>query len=116
MLLAGSEKPDGPAKNPAEQRIVAEDPLKARLEQRITGEFRTVPLGDALDFLRDRYEIPMQIDEEAFKKHAGIRDVKNQLVRLRMANMKLKETLQKLLDPVQGTYDVRNRQVLILPK
>ena len=116
VLLAGSVKIDGPAKDPAGQRIVAEDPVRARLEQRITVEFRTLPLRDALDFLRDRYAIPMQIDEEAFKKNAGIQDVKNQLVRLRMANVKLKDMLQKLLDQVHGTYDIRNRQLLIFPK
>jgi hypothetical protein len=116
LLLDSLARSDGQAKNQAGQRIVAEDLLKTKLEQLITIEFTFQPLRDALDRLRDRYDIPMQINEEAFKKNAGIQDVKNQPIRLRVANVKLKDTLQKLLDQVQGTYDIRNRQVLIFPK
>jgi hypothetical protein len=116
LLLASLARSDGQAKNQTGQRIVAEDLLKTKLEQLITIEFTFQPLRDALDRLRDRYDIPMQINEEAFRKNAGIQDVKNQPIRLRVANVKLKDTLQKLLDQVQGTYDIRNRQVLIFPK
>jgi hypothetical protein len=114
LLLACLARPDGPAKNQAGQRIV--DPLRTKLEQRITVEFTFRPLCDALQFLRDRYGIPMQINEEAFKKQAGIQDVKNQPIRLRVENMPLKDTLQKLLEQVQGTYDIRNGQVLVFPQ
>jgi hypothetical protein len=97
--------------------ISIENPLKGKLEQKITAEFDRPPLRDVVQFLSVRHGIAMQIDAEAFNSCAGITDVNNQITLLRrQTNVALKEILQAVLDQVEGTYRIRDNDLLIVPK
>jgi hypothetical protein len=85
--------------------------LKALLNKAVTVEFDSGPLKDALGYLQDRYNIPIIVDEDAFKE-ANVADVKSQVVKLdKVVNISLGTVLRLLLAQVQGTYVIRREYV-----
>ena len=75
------------------------------------------PLADALQDLSERYQFPIRIDQDAFRKQVGIMDVRNQQVQLaRIKKAAVKDVLQTFLDQVHGTYRIYDHKVQIIPR
>ena len=92
---------------------------KAKLDRRINlenGIDANTPLKDALEYLADKYQLPLTLDAKAFEK-AGIQKVEEQPVKLAaMKNVTLGKVLELLTAQVQGTYQVANDKVVIVPR
>lgn len=79
------------------------------------GEPEESTLLDALRLLSERYDLTMILDEKAFKK-VGKLDIAKTKVKLdRCEETYLHQILQKLLDQVGGTYQLRRDHVLVVP-
>ncbi len=66
------------------------------------------PLKDALDLLAEKYELPVLIDTQAFKRDNGDEAVEDKPVRLpQMSGVRLGTVLEKLAAQVHGAYLVR---------
>jgi len=69
------------------------------------------PLKDALEFLNDRFEVPILVDSAAFKAE-GLDSVEEIAVKLpRMTAVRLSTVLRLLLDQVKGTYMIRSEYI-----
>jgi hypothetical protein len=75
------------------------------------------PLKDALDFLGDRYDLPIHVDKKAFETDLGIKDVEKLKIGLpALTRVKLGDVLKLLTGKVQGSYIVRPDGVEIITK
>jgi hypothetical protein len=73
-------------------------------------------LKDALEFLIDRYDVPMRIDEKAFQA-AGVNQIESQPIKLPvLTNVRVEKVLDLLLSQVQAAYVVRPDHVEITTK
>ncbi|MGE3803152.1 MAG: WD40 repeat domain-containing protein [Gemmataceae bacterium] len=73
-------------------------------------------LGDALEFLRQRYSLELDIDEAAFAR-LGKKDLLQSKVDFRVQpNMELHTILECLADPFEGTSEIRGPRVWIVPQ
>lgn len=93
--------------------------LRARLHRPITVEYGFGPsmtLGDALEFLSDRYDVPIDVDVNAFAA-IGVAKVKEQPVQLPgFRNVSLGTVLRLLLNQIKGdvyvgTYHIRDGRI-----
>jgi hypothetical protein len=83
--------------------------LRDILAQPVTLEIEQGPLQAALDRIRDRYQLPILLNQEAFNTDLQMPGVRDQVVRLeKMTNIPLSAVLRALLAQVQGTYLVRS--------
>jgi hypothetical protein len=90
--------------------------LKDQLAAPISVEFDQVPLGDAVSYLRDRYGVPITIDQKAFRDEFGVKDVETRCVELaKVDKMPLGQVLELLLNQVRGTYRIDKDKLLIAP-
>jgi hypothetical protein len=90
--------------------------LKNLLATPISVEFDQVPLGDAVSYLRDRYNVPITIDKKAFRDEFGVKDVETKCVALaKVDRVPLGQVLQVLLDQVRGTHRIDKDKLLIVP-
>ena len=77
---------------------------------------RKTPLKDALEFLSDRHNVSIRIDNAAFKERLKLDDVGNAPVHLpRLANVRLGLVLTLLAKQVNGSYDVKRDHIEIMP-
>jgi hypothetical protein len=109
---------------PAEDRATPESSearaklLLTQLGRRFTlekGIDPNTPLKDAVEFISDKFEVPIVIESQAFRAK-GIPEVETQPVRLpRLRNIRLSGLLRLLLDQVNATYLIRDDYVQIVP-
>jgi hypothetical protein len=91
--------------------------LSDKLNQPVTVEFDAGPLKDALGFLQDRYNLPLIVDEEAFKRFSEMPDIQGQQVKLQKAvNIKLRTVLELLLQQLEGGILEKDGIVWVLPQ
>jgi hypothetical protein len=127
--LAISHVPEVPARaiapakelESAEERLAAAcKQLRAKLTQPISlekGIDSNTPLKDAVEFLSDRYEIPLLVNEAAFPKDENGNSVMGHPVRLsKLTGVKLGTVLRLVLAQVQGTYLIRGDHIEIVPR
>jgi hypothetical protein len=97
----------------------AENPLEEKLNKSITldkGIDRNSRLKDVLEFFTDRYDLPLRLDEGAFKKQLKIDQVGDQPVRLpQLSGVRLGLVLDLLAKQVGGGYEIKNDHVEIAP-
>jgi hypothetical protein len=94
----------------------AAEELNRRLANPIIVSFDKVPLGDAVDFLRDRYGVPIDIHRKAFQAEFDFKDVATKNVELeRVDRVPLGTVLKLLLNQVHGTYRIERDKVVIVP-
>ena len=95
---------------PEERDSLAISRLQEKLNKPVTldkGIDRNAPLKDALEFLSDRLDVTILVDEAAFKLES-IDNVEDLPVHLpRMSNVHLQTVLQLLSDQVNGTYLIK---------
>jgi hypothetical protein len=113
-IRIGTFPPPVKAELPQRPLAKAETPLRrllTTLARPITldkGIEANTPLNEALAMFQDRYELPILVDEEAFKNDLNQQDVTNQPVKLpRLTGVRLGTVLDKLLAQVQGAYLVK---------
>jgi hypothetical protein len=73
------------------------------------------PLQDALEYLTARYELPIRIDESAFKKRGKANLDKEKIAIQPIMNVGLRTVLQILLDPLDADIEVREGTVWVVP-
>jgi hypothetical protein len=101
-----------PAQAQAQSRIEAKLDTPVSLEKGIDAN---TPLKDVVEFLRDRYDISIVIDTQAFKAK-GVEAVDESPTHLpKLLAVNLGTTLQVLVKQVNGTYEVKDKHVLIVP-
>jgi hypothetical protein len=105
---ASTQRSSGLAiRNPNTVRIVM--PLQEKLDRPVSlekGIDGNTPFREALEFLSDRYDLPIRIDKKAFASDLQkIQEIENIPVTLpRMTGVKLDKVLRQLLSQVQGDY------------
>jgi hypothetical protein len=94
----------------------ADDIQKALATKVPSIELAPGALKDALDFISDRFNIRIDVDKEAFRRK-GIKDVNTQTVKLkRLEKIELGKVLRALLQPVHGTFLLKEDRILVVPK
>jgi hypothetical protein len=113
--LAAAEDRTGPEKKSAGPSARE---LLARVRQPITldkGVDPNTPLKDALEFLADKFEVPILIDAMAFRD-MGIQELETAPVRLPIVrNISMAKVLRKLLGQVLATYTVHDGYLGVVP-
>jgi tetratricopeptide (TPR) repeat protein len=90
------------------------DDLKKKLNSPVSVDLEQMALKDALSYLQERYNIPLIVDEEAFKSDLQVQDIKGQQVKLeKVAGISLGTVLRLLLSQVNGTYIIRREYIEI---
>jgi hypothetical protein len=107
-LSLGWQPPDSGPKNVAQKpKVRTAQELRAKLAAPVTlerGIDPNTPFRDAMEFLADRYELPIFVDTMGFS-HQGTDDVEGQQVRLpKLVGVRLSTILSMLVAQVKGTY------------
>jgi len=92
--------------------------LRQKLDLKVTldkGLRAGTKLAEALDFLEDRYDFTIRIDEPAFQK-AGKEKVGATKVELRkLSGVSLRAVLYMILDQLEASFEIRDGAVRIFP-
>jgi hypothetical protein len=93
--------------------------FEEKLDKPITldkGIDRKTPFKDALEFVSDRYDMTILIDDAAFKKHLKMNDVGDNPVHLpRLEGVRLGLVMALLAKQVKGTYEIKPDHLVIVP-
>lgn len=111
---------DRDLKEPLRHRKALEDansPVVRRLAQLVNeGGGKDVPLREALNGLRSKYNLHTVIAAQAFR-NAKVDDPSERIVKLPTTDNKpLRDHLQRILNQVNSTFQVVDQTVLIIPK
>jgi hypothetical protein len=122
FVLFGGAIPDWALANAAQEKTPARPhQLSLRLQQPVNldkGIDPSTPLKDALEFLSDRYDLTIIVDEQAFLE-IGVQRAEEQPVQLpKMVGVTMATVLRLLLsqikgDEYHGTYAIRDDHLLI---
>src|SRR5262245_40380417 len=67
--------------------------------------FEGVPLSDVLDFFADRLDIPILLNQHAFREVNGVENIREVPVRIpKLPAPRLRSVLEFTLDQVNGTF------------
>jgi hypothetical protein len=97
-------------------RVSTAQEIRNRLAARVTVEKveANTPLREVLELLSDRYDLPVILDNSAFKADRGVDSADELYVGLpRMAGMKLSTVFRLLVSQVNGAYLVRGDHIEI---
>lgn len=87
--------------------------LFAALDEKTELDFKAQPLSDVLDYLRQRHNIEIQLDHRSLVDAGVAADTP---ITLSVKGATLREALEKLLDPLKLTFDVRHEVLFIAAK
>jgi hypothetical protein len=91
--------------------------LRRKLEAAVDLEFDAGPLKDTLQFLSERYDLSIFVDNEAFKTMLNAPDVENANVKLaKVRGVKLRRALSMLLAQLQADFLEQDGMVVVLPQ
>jgi hypothetical protein len=91
--------------------------IRAKLDQPVTLEFQPGQIGDALDFITDRYNIPITIERKAFNVQLDLDEFLQQRVQTpKFFGTKLRTVLRSLLCQAGADFQLRDGGLIILPK
>jgi RNA polymerase sigma factor (sigma-70 family) len=120
VQLAKFEPSLAPPPKPGERHVV--DEVRDRLEEHVTLSFEQgTKLQDALEFISDKYNLTILIDEQAFKKAEASPDgrepVETAAVRLpKLADVKLRSVIRMVLDQAEADYVIQNDFIRVVPR
>jgi hypothetical protein len=106
---AGESRPGFPAITGSETRRRLLD-RAVKLERAIDN----APLCDILEFLSDKYEVRIKLDDRAFSR-AGVPNVGKSLCKLKAQTARGQDILDQLTDQIDGFFIVRGDTILIRP-
>jgi len=79
--------------------------------------FEGVPLSDVLEFLSDRFDVSILLNQHAFREVNGEQNVRELPVRIpKLPAPRLRSVLEFALDQVNGTFLVKGDQLEVVPK
>lgn len=79
--------------------------------------FEGVPLVEVLEFLSDRYDIAILLNQHAFREVNGEQNIRETAVRVpKLPASRLRSVLEFALDQVNGTFLVKGDQLEVVPK
>jgi hypothetical protein len=106
-----------PASSQNKEKSTTANELRNKLAGRVTldkGMDSNTPLKDAVEFLAERYDVPIIVDAAAFRNDNQIDSVDEMQIRLpKMVGVKLSTVLRLLSAQVNGGYRIRSDHVEI---
>jgi hypothetical protein len=107
-LNSGKRPPDA-----AHNTSASEQKIKATLDTKVDLAFgdAPTPLNQVLDFIRDKYRLPIIFDREALQ--AGKIDVSTMTVQISLKDISLRSALAIILKPLHLTYIVKDEELQI---